>query len=138
MNQLNVYICPLPFEPSSHSAGLSLWLTHQESACNAGDPGSIPVSGRYPGEGNGYSLYTPPILPLKVIREQQAEPPVLYGTSYQPSISHMAVYICQCCSLNLSHPFLPPLCPQVCSLLLHLFSCPENRFTIFLDSIYMH
>ena len=26
------------------------------SACNAGDLGSIPGSGRYPGEGNGYSL----------------------------------------------------------------------------------
>ena len=27
-----------------------------ESACNAGDPGSIPGSGRFPGEGNGYPL----------------------------------------------------------------------------------
>ena len=26
----------------------------RESACNAGDPGLIPRSGRYPGEGNGY------------------------------------------------------------------------------------
>ena len=25
----------------------------KESACNAGDPGSIPGLGRYPGEGNG-------------------------------------------------------------------------------------
>ena len=25
----------------------------EESACNAGDPGSIPGSGRFPGEGNG-------------------------------------------------------------------------------------
>ena len=25
-------------------------------ACKVGDPGSIPGSGRYPGEGNGYSL----------------------------------------------------------------------------------
>ena len=25
----------------------------KESACNAGDPGSIPGSGRFPGEGNG-------------------------------------------------------------------------------------
>ena len=25
----------------------------EESACNAGDPGSIPGSGRSPGEGNG-------------------------------------------------------------------------------------
>ena len=28
----------------------------KESACRAGDPGSIPVSGRSPGEGNGYPL----------------------------------------------------------------------------------
>ena len=28
----------------------------KESACNAGDPGSIPGSGRPPGEGNGYPL----------------------------------------------------------------------------------
>ena len=28
----------------------------KESACNAGDPGSVPGSGRSPGEGNGYPL----------------------------------------------------------------------------------
>ena len=28
----------------------------EESACNVGDPGSILVSGRSPGEANGYSL----------------------------------------------------------------------------------
>ena len=28
----------------------------KESACNAGDPGSIPGSGRSPGEGNGYPI----------------------------------------------------------------------------------
>ena len=28
----------------------------KESACNAGDPGSIPGWGRFPGEGNGYPL----------------------------------------------------------------------------------
>ena len=28
----------------------------KESACNAGDPGSIPGSGRCPGEGIGYPL----------------------------------------------------------------------------------
>ena len=28
----------------------------QESACNVGDSGSIPGSGRSPGEGNGYPL----------------------------------------------------------------------------------
>ena len=40
-----------------------LWLSGfpcssdgRESACNAGDPGSIPGLGRYPGEGNGNPL----------------------------------------------------------------------------------
>ena len=28
----------------------------KESACNAGDPGSVPGSGRSPGEGIGYPL----------------------------------------------------------------------------------
>ena len=28
----------------------------KESACNEGDPGSIPGLGRYPGEGNGNPL----------------------------------------------------------------------------------
>ena len=29
----------------------------EESACNTGDLGSVPVSGRYPGEGNGLYMY---------------------------------------------------------------------------------
>ena len=33
---------------------LPLWLTVKESTCNAGDVGSIPGSGRSPGEGIGY------------------------------------------------------------------------------------
>ena len=36
--------------------GLPWWLSYKESACNAGDPGWIPGSGRSPGEGNGYPL----------------------------------------------------------------------------------
>ena len=41
---------------------------------------------------------------------------------------------------NPSHPFFPPLCPQVHSLCLRLYSCPANRFIniIFLDAIYTH
>ena len=33
--------------------GLPRWLSGKESACNAGDVGLIPGSGRSPGEGNG-------------------------------------------------------------------------------------
>ena len=35
---------------------LPWWLSGKESPCNAGDEGSIPGSGRYPGEGNGNPL----------------------------------------------------------------------------------
>ena len=45
---INVNICSLKGFPGV-SAG-------NESACNAGDPGSIPRSGRSPGEGNGNPL----------------------------------------------------------------------------------
>ena len=38
---------------SSCSVGLPWWLRGEESACNTGDPGSIPGSGRSPGGGNG-------------------------------------------------------------------------------------
>ena len=36
--------------------GFPCGLDGKESACNAGDPGSIPGSGRYTGEGIGYSF----------------------------------------------------------------------------------
>ena len=43
----------------AEDAGLPQWLSGKESACNAGDirdVGSIPGSGRSPGEGNGNPL----------------------------------------------------------------------------------
>ena len=57
--------------------------------------------------------------------------------SHQLSILHMVVHIWQYHSLNLSHPLLPLLCPQVGSLCLRLYSCLTNRCisTIFLDYI---
>ena len=36
--------------------GWSGGLDDKESACNAGDQGSVTGSGRYPGKGNGYPL----------------------------------------------------------------------------------
>ena len=36
--------------------GLPRWLSGKESACQAGDMGLIPGSGRSPGEGNGNPL----------------------------------------------------------------------------------
>ena len=50
------------------------------------------------------------------------------ANSHLLSILHMLVYMFQCYSLNSSHPFLPPLCQQVCSLCLHLYCCPTNIF----------
>ena len=51
----------------------------------------------------------------------------------------MVVCGCQFWSLSSSHPLFPTLCPQVCSLHLHLYSFPANIFTstIFLNSIYV-
>ena len=37
--------------------GLPGGLDGKESTCNAGNAGSIPGSGRSPGEGNGYPLW---------------------------------------------------------------------------------
>ena len=37
--------------------GLPWWLSGKESACQAGNAGSIPGSGRSPGEGNGSPLH---------------------------------------------------------------------------------
>ena len=40
----------------TYDTGFPCGLGGKESACNAGDPGSIPDLGRSPGEGNGYPL----------------------------------------------------------------------------------
>ena len=42
--------------PSALPVGLIGGSNDKASACNAGDPGSVPGSGRSPGEGNGYPL----------------------------------------------------------------------------------
>ena len=54
------------------------------------------------------------------------------------SLSHMVIYIFQCCSLKSSHPCLLPQSPKCCSLYLCFFCCLTYRFiiTIFLNSIY--
>ena len=44
---------------SKVNRGLSWWFSGKESACNAGDSGSIPGLGRSPGEGNDYTLQYP-------------------------------------------------------------------------------
>ena len=52
MVQFHSFTCEYPV----FSLGLPWWLICKESACNAGDPGSISGSGRSSGEGNGYLL----------------------------------------------------------------------------------
>ena len=83
----------------------------------------------------------PPSPPHPSRLSQSTELSSLFHTanSHRLSVLHMAVYMFQCCSFSSSHPFLPPLCPQVCSVCLCLHCCPVNRLisTIFLESIYM-
>ena len=43
-------------KPKTSHMGLPWWLSSKESACNAGDVGLIPGSGRLPGEENGNPL----------------------------------------------------------------------------------
>ena len=46
----------LPLKGPTFSSSFPGGSDSKESACNAGDSGSIPESGRSPGEGNGYPL----------------------------------------------------------------------------------
>ena len=62
-----------------------------------------------------------PTHPTPLVTEHQAGLYVLYIViPHQLSILHMIVYMCQCYFLNLSHPLLPQLYPQYCSLYLLL------------------
>ena len=55
-------------------------LAGEESACNARDPSSIPESGRYPGEGIGYSLqYSWASLVAQLVKN----PPAMWETWVQ-------------------------------------------------------
>ena len=81
-------------------------------------------------------IFPPSWVSVSPPSSQTSELPMLYSC-FRLSVLHMAVYICQCCTLNSSHTFPPPLCSQIHSLHLHLYSHPANRFrnTIFLDSM---
>ena len=47
----------IKFTENNTETGLPWWLSGKESACSAGDVGSIPGSGRSPGEGTGNPLW---------------------------------------------------------------------------------
>ena len=56
------FLLPLPLPPTNSPVGpyqplLPCSSDGKESACNAGDPGSIPGLGRSPGDGHGNPLY---------------------------------------------------------------------------------
>ena len=68
-------------------------------------------------------LNLPPTTPHPTPKlSQNTRPGSLYyiAASHWLSILHMVVYVAQCFFLNSSHPLLPPLCPQIRSLHLHL------------------
>ena len=51
-----LYLCLVSWSARVVTMGFPGGSDGKESTCNAGDPGSISVSGRSPGEGNGYPL----------------------------------------------------------------------------------
>ena len=85
-------------------------------------------------------LNTPPIShpfhlsrlsPCPTLYESQStgfKLPVSYSNSHWLFILNMVMYMFQHYAFNSSLPLVPPLCPQVCSLRLHLHSCPSNSF----------
>ena len=79
-----------------------------------------------------------PIPPVYVVTGHWVDLLCHTAISHWRSILQMIICMLPCRFLSLSHPLLPTLCPQVCSLCLCLYSCSANRFisTIFLDSIF--
>ena len=84
------------------------------------------------GEGNGNPLRCSC---LENPRDGGACWAAVYGVAQSRTrlkrLSSSSVYICRCCFFSSSHPHLPPLSPQLCSLL-------GSSGPFFLDSIYMH
>ena len=89
-------------------------------------------------------LDPPSHLPPHPIRQGHPTAPALSTLSHACnldwwSVSHMIIYMFQCCSLRWSHPRLLPQSPKDCSVHLCLFCGLAHRVivTIFLNSIYM-
>ena len=83
-----------------------------------------------------------PTLPHPSRLPQSTGMSLLCHTANSHLVSSLSLVMCMFprYSLNSSHPLLPTLCPQVCSVCLHLHYCPANRFIsiIFLGCIHMH
>ena len=72
-------------------SGFSGSSAGEESICNAGDPSSVPESGRYPGEGIGYPLqYSQDFLEIQMVKNPQEawvqEVPLEEGVAIHSSI----------------------------------------------------
>ena len=150
MNQPQVYICPLSLEPTSHLTHILPFRLSQgtgmSSLCHTADShwltilhGKIPwrrewqpIPVSLPGESHGQRSLSIELYRVKHDWSNLAQ--------HNTSVLHIEIYIFPCYSLHSFHPLPPPLCPQVCSLCLHLRCCPANRFkgTIYLDSIHIH
>ena len=64
---------------AQHILGFPDSSVGKESTCNAGDPGSIPGSGRSSGEGIGYTLlYSWASLVAQLVRKERLPTPVFW------------------------------------------------------------
>ena len=79
----------------------------KESACNAGDPGFIPGSGRSPGEGIGY--------PLQYSGLKNSMDCIVHGATESDTTEQRSIYI-----------------SLLCFLLQHIYICYELYVIIFL------
>ena len=68
-----------------YSMGLSCSSDSKESACNAGDLGSIPLSGRFPGEGNGNMLQ---YSSLEKSMDRGVRWAIVHGTAKNEQLTH--------------------------------------------------
>ena len=69
----------------------------KESACNAGDPGSIPRLGRYPGEGKGYPLqYYWVFWVAQLVKNPIAMRETIPGWGRSPEGEHGNPFQCSC------------------------------------------
>ena len=89
------FLCPWGFFRQEYQSMVAIWLSGKESACNTGNPGSIPGSGRSPEEGIGYPLWyswaslvaqmvkNPPAMQETWVRSLGWEDPLEEGMSTQ-------------------------------------------------------
>ena len=79
--QRNNFSKPRLLHLPRHRKGFPGSPAGKESACSAGDPVSIPGSGRSPGEGIGYSLqYSWASLPAQLVKNPPAMQETWFGT----------------------------------------------------------